>query len=294
MPSSALIIGCGYVGRELALGLLRDGWDVTGWTQTENTAGPLRAAGLRMIAADAADARSWSCAPHDFSLGILCAATRGGNAEAYRTVYHHAMTRLVAHASPSAHLVFASSTSVYAQDDGSWVNEDSDAAPSNPTARVLLDAERVCLARGGAVARIAGIYGPGRSGPIRLLRSGQAHIGPDGGRWLNQIHRDDVASALRFLGERRAIGVFNASDNEPVRQADFYHWLAPRLGLPVPTPGPETVSRRGPTNKRISNERLRSLGWTPRFPSFREGYADAIGHPDPLPNARGAPRTGPS
>lgn len=276
MPASALVIGCGYVGRELALGLLRDGWDVTGWTRSENSAAPLRVAGLRVISADAANAASWAQAPPDFTVGILCAATRGGDADAYRSVYHDAMIHLAGRAGPSAHLVFASSTSVYAQDDGSWVNENSDATPSTTTARVLLDAERVCLARGGAVVRIAGIYGPGRSGPIRLLRSGQAHIGPDGGRWLNQIHRDDVASALRFLGERCASGVFNASDNEPVRQADFYHWLAPRLGLPVPTPGPETVSHRGFTNKRVSNEKLRSLGWAPQFPSFRQGYAEIV------------------
>lgn len=273
MPASALIIGCGYVGRELALELARDGWDVTGWTRTEDSAQPLREAGLRMIAADAAEEQSWAHAPRDFSLAILCAATRGGGEDAYRAVYRDAMIHLAAHAGPSSHLVFASSTSVYAQDDGSWVHEDSETRPSTGTAQILLEAERVCLSKGGAVARIAGIYGPGRSGPLRLLRSGKAQIGSDGGRWLNQIHRDDVVSSLRFLGERRLSGIFNAADNEPVCQEDFYGWLAPRVGLPMPCAGPENPGRRGTANKRVSNQKLRSAGWSPTFPTFREGYA---------------------
>lgn len=273
---SVLVIGCGYVGRELALGLARDGWDVTGWTRTDASAQPLRAAGLRMIAADAADRHSWGGVPRDFACAVLCAATRGGSAEDYRSVYLASMSHLAAHVGPGTHLVFASSTAVYGQDDGSWVHEHSPAIPDTETARVLLEAEEVCLAAGGAVARIAGIYGPGRSGPLRLLRSGEARIGPDGGRWMNQIHRDDVASALRFLGERRARGIFNVCDDRPVRQREFYLWLAHRLGLAPPPEGPGRASRRGLTNKRVSNQKVRSLGWKAKFPSFEEGYAAVL------------------
>jgi nucleoside-diphosphate-sugar epimerase len=272
------VIGCGYVGRELALGMVRDGWDVTGWTLTEASAQRLRATGLRMISANAADGHSWADVPRDFACALLCAATRGGSAEDYRSAYLASMTHLAAHVGPGTHLVFASSTSVYGQDDGSWVHEQSPAIPDTDTARVLLQAEEVCLAAGGAVARIAGIYGPGRSGPLRLLRSGEARIGPDGGRWMNQIHRDDVASALRFLGERRARGIFNVCDDQPVRQGEFYEWLADRLGLPPPPQGSDHTSRRGFTNKRVSNDKIRSLGWAPHFPSFERGYASLLDH----------------
>lgn len=275
-PKTALVLGCGYVGRELALGLARDGWGVTGWVRTESSAEALRAEGLRMIAADAADAASWTGVPRAFSMAILCAATRGGTVEDYRHVYLEGMLRMASHMAKGARLVFTSSTSVYGQDDGSWVHEDSSAEPDTETARVLLDAERVCLDAGGAVARVAGIYGPGRSGPLRLLRSGDPRIDPGGGRWMNQVHRDDVASALRFLGERGMAGIFNVSDDRPVRQGDFYGWLAARLGLPRPREGPDAPSRRGFTNKRVANRKIRAFGWEPRYPSFEEGYADML------------------
>lgn len=271
---SALVVGCGYVGREVALGLAGDGWAVTGWVRTEGSAAALRAAGLRVVAGDAGEASAWGGVRRDFAVAILCAATRGGTAEDYRRVYLEGMRRMAERLGGGARLVFTSSTSVYGQDDGSWVTEDSPAEPDTETAGVLLEAERVCLEAGGAVARVAGIYGPGRSGPLRLLRAGEVRLPPDGGRWMNQIHRDDVASALRFLGERGASGVFNVADDCPVRQGEFYAWLAGRLGLPPPPEGPGAPSRRGFSNKRISNRKIRALGWGPRYPSFREGYGE--------------------
>lgn len=274
---SALVVGCGYVGRELALGLARDGWAVTGWVRTEASALALRAEGLRMIAADAAEEASWAGVPRDFTMAVLCAATRGGTAEDYRRVYLEGMRRMAGHVARGARLVFTSSTSVYGQDDGSWVTEECAAEPDSETARVLLEAERVCLGAGGAVARVAGIYGPGRSGPLRLLRAGDVRVPPGGGRWMNQIHRDDVASALRFLGERGAAGIFNVADDRPVRQGEFYAWLAGRLGLPPPAAGPGAPSRRGFTDKRVCNRKIRALGWEPRYRSFEEGYVDTLG-----------------
>lgn len=271
---SALVVGCGYVGREVALGLAGDGWAVTGWVRTEGSAAALRAAGLRVVAGDAGEALAWGGVRREFTMAIFCAATRGGTAEDYRRVYLEGMRRMAEHLGGGARLVFTSSTSVYGQDDGGWVTEDSPAEPDTATAGVLLEAERVCLDAGGAVARVAGIYGPGRSGPLRLLRAGEVRLPPGGGRWMNQIHRDDVASALRFLGERGASGVFNVADDCPVRQGEFYAWLAGRLGLPPPPEGPGAPSRRGFSNKRISNRKIRALGWGPRYPSFREGYGE--------------------
>lgn len=267
-----LIIGCGYVGRMLALKLAHDGWGITACVRTEASAAALSAEGLDAIAADASDPRSWDRLPRDCDAAIFCAATRGGGPADYRAVYLEGMHRLAASVGRHTHLVFTSSTSVYGQDDGSWVDETSPTQPEAETARILLEAEAVCLKAGGAVARLAGIYGPGRSGPLRLLRSGQAAAGPSGGRWMNQIHRDDAAGALRFLAQRRATGVFNVCDDFPSRQGEFYSWLAARTGLPAPGEGIESFSRRGATNKRVSNEKLRSLGWSPEFSSFVEGY----------------------
>ena len=101
--------------------------------------------------------------------------------------------------------------------------------------------------------------------------SGEAVIEGDGGRFINQVHRDDIASALGLLLENGAPGIFNVCDDEPLAQRSVYEWLAQRFDRPLPPSGPINPSRkRGWTNKRVSNAKLRALGWTPRYRSFRE------------------------
>ena len=171
-------------------------------------------------------------------------------------------------------LLFTSSTSVYAQTDGSWVTEESAAEPDRETGQILRETEDYVLAQGGTIARLAGIYGPGRSVLLRKFFNGEAVIEADGSRWINQAHRDDIATALRHLVRERTPGIFNVSDNEPLPQRAIYEWLAARFDRPLPPSGPIDPSRkRGWTNKRVSNQRLRALGWAPRFLSFFEAVA---------------------
>jgi len=127
------------------------------------------------------------------------------------------------------------------------------------------------LARGGVVARLAGIYGSGRSVLLRQFIRSEAMIEEDGVRFVNQVHRDDIASALRRLIERGERGIFNVVDDEPMTQRALYEWLAAHLAKPVPPSGPIDPNRkRGWTNKRVSNAKLRGLGWAPRYASFRD------------------------
>src|SRR5437762_6347861 len=103
-------------------------------------------------------------------------------------------------------MLFTSSTSVYAQRDGSWVTEESETKPARDTGRVLLETEKVMLDRGGTVARLSGIYGPGRSALLSKFLAGTAIIGLEKNRFVNQVHRDDIASALFLLvsGDRKS------------------------------------------------------------------------------------------
>src|SRR5205823_6773866 len=117
---------------------------------------------------------------------------------------------------------------------------------------------------GGVVLRIAGVYGPARSFLLDSVRRGTAAPAPD--RFINQIHRDDVASAIIFLAQRSApidSRIFNVVDNTPVLRSEILRWLARRLGIPLRgAPGP-VQGKRGRSNKRVSNARLRALDWRP-------------------------------
>ncbi len=195
---------------------------------------------------------------------------RGGGAEQYRRVYLDGARHLLDAFRPRR-TVYTGSTSVYAQVDGAWVDEASPAEPDRETGRVLRETEAVVLAApGGTVARLAGIYGPGRSTLLRKFLAGEAVIEGDGLRWLNQIHRDDAAAALFRLAQPDAPpGVYNVADDTPLTQRGLYESLAEIHRLSLPPSGPIDLDRkRGWTSKRVNNGRLRSLGWRPAFPSF--------------------------
>ena len=154
--------------------------------------------------------------------------------------------------------------------DGSIVTEDSPAEPQRETGKILRETEKMVLAHGGIVARLAGIYGPGRSASLQRFLDGRAVIEGDGARHLNFIHRDDAASALLFLASKNAArGIYNVTDDAPVSQREFYRQLAEIFQRPLPPDGPVEVDRkRGWTNKRVSSGKLRALGWAAVFPSF--------------------------
>jgi nucleoside-diphosphate-sugar epimerase len=167
-------------------------------------------------------------------------------------------------------MLYTSSTSVYAQTDGSVVTEPCPADPERETGKLLLQAEAITLAAGGIVARLSGIYGPGRSVILQKFLTGSAIIEEDGRRFLNQIHRDDAARALFHLAASGIRGeVFNVCDSTPLSQLECYQALASIFSRPLPPTGPRDANRkRGWTHKRVSNAKLIATGWLPRFPSF--------------------------
>jgi nucleoside-diphosphate-sugar epimerase len=131
------------------------------------------------------------------------------------------------------------------------------------------------------ILRLAGIYGPGRGFWFKQFLSGEARMAGRGERFLNMIHRDDVVGAIALALRRSVPGrIFNVADDEPVSQRDFFLWLSERLGRPQPPSAPEepeAARKRGTTNKRVSNRRLKQeLGYRFKYPTFREGYAVEI------------------
>lgn len=284
-----LIVGCGYVGVPLGAALAIRGHEVFGLRRSALADAELRAAGLKPLHADITQPATLAKLPNDFDWVVNCTASGGGAADDYRRVYLEGTCNLLAWLAPSRlrKFVYTSSTGVYGQDDGGWVTETSPTEPQADTARMLVEAERALLEawrRSGfpaVVLRVAGICGPGRGFYLRSLIRGEARLLGDGSRFVNMIHRDDVVGAIIAALERGQPGaIYNVCDDEPVELRDLYRWLAARLNLPMPPsiPAGNGAGRpRAVTNKRVANQRLRAdLGWLPRFPTFREGYAGEI------------------
>jgi nucleoside-diphosphate-sugar epimerase len=259
-----LLIGHGYLGREIGRVFRDHGWEVIPVSLT---------GGGDTLACDVADAAAVARLPAPDAI-VHCAASGRGGEEAYRRVYVEGCANLTK-SFPRAPLLFTSSTSVYAQADGSIVTEESPAIPERETGRLLLEAENLTLAAGGIVARLAGIYGPGRSVILKKFLSGEALIEEDGRRFLNQIHRDDAARAVFHLLTSRAAGVFNVSDSQPLSQLECHQALSRIFNKPLPPSGPRDLTRkRGWTHKRVSNAKLRACGWQPDFTSFLDAAED--------------------
>ena len=267
-----VIAGCGYVGRHVARLFHQGGWEVLAITHSRESQEALRGEPFATFSCDMTRRSDLSALGlNRVDVVVHCASSGRGGAQEYRKIYLEGAENLQAAFFPKR-LLFTSSTSVYAQTDGSCVDETSAAEPDRETGAILRSAERYVLGVGGIVARLAGIYGPGRSVLLAKFLEGRAVIEGDGGRWINQIHRDDAASAIFFLlnGEN-ASGLYNVADDSPMTQRDCYGWLAGKFGRPLPPVGPVDANRkRGWTSKRVTNQKLRALGWTPKYPSFKD------------------------
>jgi len=281
-----LIVGCGYVGLPLGTELVRQGHEVFGLRRSNPV--ELTHAGIIPLRADITDAASLKGLPGQFDWVVNCAASGGGSAEDYQKLYLEGNRNLISWLtkSPPKKFVYTSSTSVYAQNDGSVVTESSPTEPEAPTAKILLQTEETLLAAArkgfpAVVLRVAGIYGPGRGHAFKQFLSGEARIEGNGARHFNMIHRDDLIRVIGTALDRGNPGeIYNAADNAPVTQLEFFEWLASQLDRPLPPRidvDSEISRKRGLTNKRVSNAKLRKeLKYEFKHPDFRAGYAQEI------------------
>jgi nucleoside-diphosphate-sugar epimerase len=268
MPS-VLIAGCGYVGSAAARLFAEEGWEVIGWTRTEQSAGE-SAISLRTV--DITEVETVRRNVFAADAVVHCASS---GADSYLHVYRDGAANLAA-CFPGARIIFTSSTSVYPQRDGSSVTEESAAEPDSDNGQILRQAEKIVLDTDGIVLRVAGTYGPGRSFLLRSVMNGNAVISD---RFVNQVHRDDVASAIFFLARFRAVDpprIFNVVDDTPAPQSEILGWLSTRLGLPLSNSASSPGPKRGRSNKRVSNAKLRALGWLPAYPGYREGFGRSV------------------
>lgn len=271
-----LVVGCGYLGREVALRFLHLGWNVTAWTSGANSAwiegdSPFRVSPVDIRDLDWIRRIGERDGPYDWV--VNCVSSGGGGSDRYREIYLDGTANLL-RGLVFSRLLFTSSTSVYGQTDGTPVSEDSPSETTTATGQILRDTEDIVLARGGIVTRLAGLYGPGRSMMLGRFLEGKSTLDADGSRWLNTIHRDDAVSAIALLiVQNAASAIYNVADDGGLTQLAAFQFLSAKYQRSLPPSAPPNLDRkRGYSNKQVLNTKLRALGWVPKFPSLLDGF----------------------
>ena len=277
-----VIAGCGDVGTALGLTLNERGHDVVGVRRSAERV----PASLHPRALDLTDRASIERDLPGADIAVYSVAAGSRDRDAYRRAYADGVAALLDvlenRPEPPEHVFFVSSTSVYGERGGAWIDESSPAEPGGFSGACLVAGERRMLESPipATVVRFAGIYGPGRGWLIERARAG-ARCTDSPPKYTNRIHRDDCAGVLAHLVNRavdreplddRYIGV----DDEPAAECEVLDWLAARLGAPPPKRIAASDSTAGGSGKRCSNARLRGTGYRFRYPTFRDGYAAVL------------------
>jgi len=275
-----LIIGCGALGTQLAHVLVAKGHHITGLKRNP----PKTDAGnVDYFAADIASLAGVKDLPTDFDTLYFIVSPDGRDEESYRAVYESGLNNLLKHfsqAGSNPNWIFVSSTSVYGQSQGEWVDEDSIAQPENAASQLIRQAEQklINLNPGNIAVRFSGIYGPGREYLLRAARQAPA-IQKNPPYFTNRIHQLDCIGVLVFLLECRLAGValeqcYLASDDDPAPMWEVMSWLAEHLKCQPPTV--KTMENQDIINKRCNNRRLKALGYQFHYSSYKDGYLELI------------------
>lgn len=303
-----LILGCGYLGGRVARLWRAAGHRVTVVTRRASRSGELAAAGYEPLVADVTQPESLDSLPAA-DVVLMAVGYDRASGRTQREVYVDGLRAVLDHLpDATGRIVYISSTGVYGQTDGSWVDEQSPTVPDYEGGRACLAAEALLrehpLGARSVVLRLAGIYGPGRVPRDRDVREGLPLAAAADG-WVNLIHVDDAARVVVAAAERATLpSRLVVADGCPVRRRDFYAYWARLAGLPAPRfvdspdlpasestgtqriePSPPSAAdganrpaahgRGGRSDKRVRAARVWSaLELAPEFPSYREGLAD--------------------
>lgn len=276
------IAGCGWLGSALGAHLLRQGHRVTAIRRNPQRLAELADLGLEPLALDLGDPKAHLALPGDIEAIVACQSARSDSAEGYRAAYLTANETLLRAAErlPLRALVYTGSTGVFGYTDGREVFESTSVSPASATAEVLVEAEQQAVAaalRGipTRVVRLSGLYGPGRWGTLRRVRSGAVALGPGDETYMNFCHLDDAIAAIEAAMLRGAPGaVYHGSDARPPQRREVVQALAAQMGIaPIQNPGPAAPFA---ANRRINASWTRAqLGFELQWPDFRRGFAQA-------------------
>lgn len=270
------LLGAGYCARALAR-LMRGRAAFTGTTRNPHNFAALHAAGVEPVLFDGFSLDDALATRLQQATALLVSAPPGAGGDGLPEL-------LGVRQWPRIEWIgYLSTTGVYGDHGGNWVDEDTPCAPMTGRSRARLDAERDWQRLGGemgvsvAVLRLAGIYGPGRNALLQLERGAAARIVKPG-HVFNRIHVEDVARAVEHLARDRLGGVFNLADDEPAPPQDVVAFAAGLMQIDAPPEVPFDAARLSPmqrsfydANRRISNERIKGGGFRLLYETYRDG-----------------------
>ncbi|WP_376694792.1 SDR family oxidoreductase [Wenzhouxiangella sp. EGI_FJ10305] len=265
-----LIAGCGDLGIRLAGRLDRDQWQVSGLRRRVEALPET----IIPVSADLSEPGTLAAVAGDWDAVVYQATPDQYDEAGYRRAYFQGLANLFERVR-ARRLIFVSSTAVYGQDEGEWVDEASETEPARFNGRVLLEAEALAArsAPEAVVVRFSGIYGPGRDFLVRKVAAGEASCRENPPQWTNRIHADDCAGVLAHLLTLEAPEtLYCATDSRSARRCEVLDWLAGQLHAAAPSR--ETGS--GGQGKRVANARLLASGYRLIHPDYRSGYQELL------------------
>lgn len=255
MPQTIFIVGCGYLGRVAAKKWLAAGHRVLALTRSKSA--ELESLGITPIIGDVTQPDTLTFPPVD---GVLYAVGMDRTAgKSMREVYLDGLTHVLNRLPQTGWFTYVSSTSVYGQATGEWVNEASPTEPIEENGQLLVECEQRLrqLRPNALLLRFAGIYGPNRVIRRAAIERGEPLMA-DPEKWLNLIHVDDGADII--IQTAGASGLYNVSDGHPITRRDFYTTMAQLLNAPPaqfqPPIAGTSIGTHDRTDRRISNQRL--------------------------------------
>lgn len=280
MKPTCLFVGFGHIASRVFEGL---NTEIESLVLKRTASSALPETIRQTVIGDVAAEETWLSVPDYIDVILYCVTPGGRSVEAYERVFIEGLHQCIKRFSGMAkapHIVFVSSTSVFAQDNGSVLDELSAALPASPTGKVIRQAERV-LEQSGltyTVVRFSGIYGAERLRMINQVLAKEPVLSSTE-RLSNRIHEDDAVGFLVFLIQKRLLGqslenLYIASDSQPVDLNDVYRFIASELGIEAAfiDAGDEPARRTG--NKRLSNKRMLDTGYNLKYLDYRQGYAE--------------------
>jgi nucleoside-diphosphate-sugar epimerase len=232
-------------------------------------------AAIEWLAADVTRPESLEHLPPGLTRVVVALSPGSRDEAAYRAVFIDGLRNVVRRLDRRTlrRLVFVSSSAVYGDHGGDWVDESTPPAPPGMNGAVLLQAEQWLHAQDlpSTVLRLSGLYGPGRLQLLERLRAGQARVPRRIPHWANRMHADDAAAAIaHLLILPSAHAVYIGSDDTPLPIDVLYDYLCARLGCAPPAEGPAPA---GVGSKKLCNARLRDSGFALSWPDARQGYS---------------------